>query len=123
MIVLANEVLRAINHVRWRLSRVVDDCHRGHRRRAESDARGIAQVDIESLVPFDVRIIVDEHGKTLGGFTRRKSQRADRRDVIASFGGGDVGDEVVDARRAGSITDAVDRDRDRSAGFDDAVVR
>ena len=53
VIVLANIVRWIVNDVRGRLAGIVDDCHCGHRRRAQSNARGIAQVDIESFISFD----------------------------------------------------------------------
>ena len=90
VIVLAGEVLWIINYIRRRLCRVVVDGHGGDRRPAETNARWITQVDIESLWSFNVEVVIDEHGETLRGLARGEAQGADCGDVITALAGGDV---------------------------------
>ena len=90
VIVLADVVPRVINRVRRRLGRVVNDGHGSDRRRPQTRACRIAQVDIEGLRPFDERVFVDEHGDTLGGLAGREAQRADRRNVVPALAGRNV---------------------------------
>src|SRR5207245_2365678 len=82
----------------------------------------VFQVDIESLVACYIRVLVYEHYETLGSLAGGKTQRADGSDVIPPLTGGNVRGEVVDARSARGIADAVNRNRDCRAGFNDTVV-
>ena len=111
MIVLTDIVARIVNRVGGRLCGVVDNRHRGDLGRAQADARRIAQVDVESFVSFDERVVVDEHDEILRGFAGCEAQAANGSDVITTLAGRDVCREVVDARRAGSIADTIDGNR------------
>src|SRR2546430_660350 len=90
VIVLSYESLRIVYDVRGRLDRVVVDVNGDRRGRAKVDARGITKGDVESLSPFDERIVVDQHLETLRGLARCKAQGAPGSDVIAALSGGAI---------------------------------
>src|SRR5207248_10366180 len=90
MIMLADVVPRVINRIRGRLCRVVIDSYRGDRRRAQACSQWIAQIHMESLGSFNVRVVVDEHGEALRRLAGTEAERANRGNVIAPLSGRNV---------------------------------
>src|SRR6266568_6773203 len=82
IIVLAHKEPRLIDRVGTSNRVIVDDGDGGSCWRAQDRARCIAKIDVESLWPFQIRIIDDQDRDGLGSFARRKLQRSERGNVV-----------------------------------------
>src|SRR5262249_39547202 len=90
VILLADKVLGSIDHVCGRFAGVVKDGNHGCRRSPQIKAHGIAQVDVESLSSFDIRVVIDENGERLRSVARRKAQRTAGSDVVSAISCGAI---------------------------------
>src|SRR5215471_4825010 len=85
VIVLADISPWIVDSVGGRFTWVVEDRHRGNRRRAKTGSHGTTETDIEGLVAFDERIFVDQHAETLGSLAGSKLKPAECGDVILAL--------------------------------------
>ena len=113
-----DEEVGPVDRIRSRGRVVVVDGHRRRRENAQRCSGWTAQGDAESLRPFGVRIVDDEHEDRLRTLTRSKTERADAGNVITSRRRVAIDDaavlrpryvacRVIHRRRSGGVARAV----------------